>query len=224
MRWGRRLVAALLLLLGVALLFGGQAIGAGPKVPTTIRTEAAAHATAGAGSSRTVTSSGTPAPRPPAASAEGHATQASGRPVSIQLPAIGFSSATPAMSVDPEGVINPPDFFRTFWISDRGGAPNAHAQDTTYFACHSNSKKSIEDVPCNRLSGNVRPGDTITVNLEKGSLAYKVTDARQVRRAEFASQDDIWGVHPGRLVWVTCYIQEGLRTDFNYVVIAELEP
>ncbi len=65
---------------------------------------------------------------------------------------------------------------------------------------------------------------TRSPSISKKGLAYKVTDARQVRRAEFASQDDIWGVHPGRLVWVTCYIQEGLRTDFNYVVIAELEP
>ncbi len=51
-----------------------------------------------------------------------------------------------------------------------------------------------------------------------------VTSVKLVDKDEFANDPEIWGVHPGRLVWVTCYLENGKLSQYNAVVIAELVP
>lgn len=146
---------------------------------------------------------------------------ARGKPVSIDLVELGYSSRTPRTYVEPANAIIPPDFQHTFWLADRGVAPAPAAKDTTYFACHTNSRKSVRTVPCNALSDRVQPGQTVRVTLEQGNVDYEVTKTMRVRRSDLADNQEVWGVHPGRLVWVTCYITERRRTDYNFVIVAQ---
>lgn len=168
---------------------------------------------------------------PPAAPADGEAAAAAPSlpPImrtgdwAIALPAAGYYGRLDTMTVEPQGYINPPTFDRTFRITDRGVQPSAKAKDTTYVACHTNARKSVASVPCNALPDAVDEGDDVYITKGETTLRYTVTQAKRVRRAEFEHDQEVWGVHPGRLVWVTCYIADRRRTDFNYVVIAEIQ-
>lgn len=127
------------------------------------------------------------------------------------------------MAIAGAGVIDPPDFRRVWWISDRGAAPGSGATDTTYFACHTDAAKATSAVPCNVLdAGSVPVGSSVRVTTDAEVLTYTVRQARKVPRDEFAGDAQVWDVNPGRLVLVTCSISGGRRTDFNFVVIAEL--
>lgn len=164
---------------------------------------------------QTVTPTGTPPGRDVAAS----------RVDRFEFPTAGYSSDVKTMAVGDAGAIIPPDFRNTWWIRDRGVAPSSRATDTTYLACHTDAKKSASAVPCNRVTlDNVPVGAEVRVTTDAEQLTYRITDARKVARDDFASDAEVWGVHPGRLVWVSCYLSEGRRSDFNIVVIAELVP
>ncbi|WP_147675116.1 sortase family protein [Nigerium massiliense] len=235
MIWGRRIVAALLLLTGMWLLTGNP--GTAEEIFSVVPGSGKAPGvTADAGDTATVipaqgsagvTSRKSTDPTPAGGSSAARAKQNDvtnmGRPVYAELPAQGYRSDTPMMTIGTSGVIHPPDFSHLFWIADRGVAPAADAADTAYFACHTNSKRSADEVPCNKLSGAVKRGDRLTIGLERGRLQYTVTSARAVARDQFATDQESWGVHPGRLVWVSCYLENGRRTAFNYVITAQVD-
>ena len=142
----------------------------------------------------------------------------------LQIPSANYDSEVGTMAIADSGVINPPDFRRTWWIRDRGVAPSSQATDTTYLACHTDAAKATSAVPCNGVgSANVQVGGKVLVETDNEQLSYTITQARQVPRDEFARDTEVWDVNPGRLVWVSCYLSEGRRTDFNFVVIAELD-
>lgn len=141
----------------------------------------------------------------------------------LEIPSADYASDVGTMAVGNTGVIDPPDFRRTWWIRDRGVAPSSHATDTTYLACHTDSAKATSAVPCNGVGiDNVPVGSTVKVTTDVEELTYTVVQARKVPRDDFARDTEVWDVNPGRLVWVSCYISGGRRTDFNFVVIAEL--
>lgn len=141
----------------------------------------------------------------------------------FEIPSANYTSDVRVMEIADSGVINPPDFVHTWWIRDRGVLPGSAAEDTTYLACHTDSKKAVSAVPCNGVGlDNVPVGSTINVTTDAEDLSYTVTQARKVPRDDFAHDTEVWDVNPGRLVWVSCYIGGGRRTDFNLVVIAEL--
>lgn len=145
------------------------------------------------------------------------------RVLRFELPSAGYASDVGTMEVADKGAISPPDFRRTWWIRDRGVLPSAAATDTTYLACHTDAKKAVTAVPCNKVNlGNVPVGADVRVTTDTEQLTYRITDARKIPRDDFASDAAVWGVNPGRLVWVSCYLSEGRRSDFNIVVIAEL--
>ena len=128
------------------------------------------------------------------------------------------------MEIADSGVINPPDFERTWWIRDRGAPPSSQAADTAYLACHTHSRKSALVVPCNRIRlDNVPIGSKLSVTTDTESLTYTVIQARKVPREQFEHDPDIWDVNPGRLVWISCYLEGGRYSAFNIVVIAELD-
>lgn len=141
----------------------------------------------------------------------------------VELPVAGYSSEARIMEIADSGVIDPPDFTHVWWVRDRGVAPSRGATDTAYLACHTHSGRSAADVPCNRISPEAIPvGSPLTVTTDVEQLTYTVTSVKLVAKDEFADDEEIWGVHPGRLVWVTCYLENGQLSDFNAVVIAEL--
>ena len=142
----------------------------------------------------------------------------------VELPSAGYASEVGTMAIADAGVIDPPDFVRTWWIEDRGVAPSSRATDTTYLACHTDSARPAAAVPCNAVQiEDVPPGSKVLVETDTEQLSYTVVQARKVPRDEFADDPEVWDVNPGRLVWVSCYLSEGRRTDFNVVVIAELD-
>lgn len=142
----------------------------------------------------------------------------------LQIPSAGYDSEVGTMAIAGSGVINPPDFLRTWWIKDRGVLPGSHATDTTYLACHTDAAKAASVVPCNRVGlDNVPIGSKVLVETDTEHLSYTITQARKVPRDDFAADTEVWDVNPGRLVWVSCYLSGGRRSDFNIVVIAELD-
>lgn len=66
-------------------------------------------------------------------------------------------------------------------------------------------------------------GAKVRITTDVEQLTYTVTQSRKVPRGAFADDKEVWDVNPGRLVWVSCYISGGQRTDYNLVVIAELD-
>lgn len=150
-------------------------------------------------------------------------------PESVSIPELGFQSEVWQESVaNMGGSINPPVTgypWRTYWVTDRGVMPGGNSPDTTYLACHTSSKKSNSQAPCNMLSRDqrVEPGYHVVVKTKQGTLTYIVESARTVLRDDFATDEEVWRVEPNRIVWVMCYITNK-RTDYNYVVFAKLAP
>lgn len=144
---------------------------------------------------------------------------------SVELPAAGYASEARTMEIADSGVIDPPDFTHVWWVRDRGVPPGRGAADTAYLACHTHSRRTADEVPCNKISPERIPaGSEIHVTTDVERLTYMVTSVKLVDKDEFANDPEIWGVHPGRLVWVTCYLENGKLSQYNAVVIAELVP
>lgn len=162
---------------------------------------------------------------PVGSSASGNSpTSAASHVKSFSLPTAGYTSEVPTMEIAGWGVIDPPDYEHTWWISDRGEAPSSTATDTTYFACHTYSGKSSEAVPCNVVTPDSVPvGSEVIVATDTEELRYTVTQTRMVPRAQLEDDKDVWDVNPGRLVWISCYLDGGRYSDYNLVVIAELD-
>lgn len=143
--------------------------------------------------------------------------------LTFSLPTAGYTSQVRTMDIADSGVIDPPDYEHTWWIRDRGVAPGSAATDTTYLACHTHSGKSAHAVPCNMVSPeNVPVGAEVQVTTDVEELTYEIIEARTIPRDEFEHDPEIWDVHPGRLVWISCYLEDGRYSDYNFVVIAEL--
>ena len=146
-------------------------------------------------------------------------------PVHISVPALDFEVDMDVMEQD--GTIDPPitDYpWLTYWVSNVGVAPGSHMPDTTYLACHTSSKKSDAQAPCNSLSrnGRLQPGHQVVVQTTQGVLTYEVTSTRQIRRGFVSGDDEANKVEPNRLVWFMCYLDDKGRTEFIYTVFATL--
>ena len=142
--------------------------------------------------------------------------------VEIAYPAVGYESSVLPMTIGGTGVITPPDFAHTFRVTDRGSDPGTTVGDTTYFACHTHSKRYV---PCNLLiSGNPQLGQEIIVTTEAGKLVYRVSEILDIPADKLASNQEVWGVNPGRLAWITCLYVDGKQTGSNRAIIAQLQP
>lgn len=145
------------------------------------------------------------------------------RVLQLDVPSAGYSSTVGTMEIADTGVIDPPDFEHTWWIRDRGVVPGSRATDTAYLACHTHSRRTAAEVPCNLVQPEAVPvGAEMHVTTDAEELTYRIIDSRKVPRGDFATDDEVWDVNPGRLVWITCYLNEGQYSEFNYVVIGEL--
>lgn len=200
-----------MVVVGIAALVASLAAGCSPAPTGT--TDAPASAAASSASK-----AGKQGKTPKATT--GSATVAVAPPTRIRIPETGFDSRTRTMAIASTGVIDPPGFADVYWISDRGSAPGSDAQDTTYFSCHTDHNASPVAVRCNALPGAVQAGQHVVVSNANGDITYRIVSVREVRRADFAS-DESWNVTPGRLVLVTCYLENHQRTDFNLVIEAD---
>lgn len=184
-----------------------------PTPPTPTATEPSQAATPRS----TVTSP----PPPPAGTPAGRAS--SRRVESVELPVVGYHVEARTMEIADSGVIDPPDFTHVWWVRDRGVAPGRDATDTAYLACHTHSRRTAAEVPCNVIAPERIPaGSPLYVTTDVEKLTYTVTSVRLVDKDRFAFDDEVWGIHPGRLVWVTCYLEDGRLSDYNTVIIAEI--
>lgn len=144
-------------------------------------------------------------------------------PHTITLDAAGYSARLSTMALGKAPAIDPPNFSDIFAISDLGALPSRAATNTVYVACHTNANASAADVPCNLLSDHVSVGDVIRVRSDGETLTYRVTHPFSVLRTALATNAEVWAVHPGRLVWITCYLEDGHRSAYNLVIVAELQ-
>jgi len=139
----------------------------------------------------------------------------------IAVPQLGYSVTLGNMRAGKQ--INPPNFGQAFSLTDIGVLPSAGATDTTFVACHTHSRRSAAVVPCNNLPGKVEPGFRVVITTESGEvLTYVVREQRKILRDDLASDPSFWAVRPGQLSWVMCYINSKGRTEFNYVIVADL--
>lgn len=166
---------------------------------------------------------GSPSPAAPPPEEDRLVVVPAGEALSIAVPEIGFDAPAGLLKVGNTGVITPPDFEQVFRVADRGTQPGTMANDTVYYACHTHSRRSAEQVPCNMLQAKLREGHHIVVATAGGVLTYLVTNVRQVPKSDLAEDFDVWDVAPGRLIWITCLYEPGHTTGFNLVITAEIQ-
>ncbi len=140
----------------------------------------------------------------------------------IAIPEIGFSVPVSLTSVAPQGYIDPPGFDRVYRVSDRGVQPGVNADDTTYLACHTHSKRDASFAPCNTLQDHVSPGQRVIVTTDAGTVTYQITSVRKIDKDKLADDQEVWAYDAGRLVWITCFYYTGTTSQYNFVIFANL--
>ncbi|WP_298989253.1 class F sortase [uncultured Pseudokineococcus sp.] len=161
-------------------------------------------------------------PQPTAAPA-----QAADADVRLRVPSVGID--LPVHPLEPDGgAINPPTMTDAYWIDPYGrpGAGASAPDNTVYIAAHSWSRGEAAFDPlldADFRGGAVGPGDRVEVETPSGTAEYAITDVRRYGKGELPDADEVWAVHPGRLVLITCFQREdGGRSTENLVVTAEL--
>ncbi|NNH24738.1 class F sortase, partial [Pseudokineococcus marinus] len=147
--------------------------------------------------------------------------------VRLRVPSVGID--LPVHPLEPDGgAINPPTMTDAYWIDPYGrpGAGASAPDNTVYIAAHSWSRGEAAFDPLldpDFQGGAVGPGDRVEVETPSGTAEYAVTDVRRYGKGELPDADEVWAVHPGRLVLITCFQREdGGRSTENLVVTAEL--
>jgi len=161
------------------------------------------------------------APQPTAVPALG-----SDADVRLRVPTVGLD--LPVHPLEPDGqAINPPTMTDAYWIAPYGepGAGASAPDNTVYIAAHSWSRGDAAFDPlldAGFEGGAVGPGDLVEVDTPSGTAEYAVTDVRRYGKDVLPDADEVWEVHPGRLVLITCFQREdGRRSTENLVVVAE---
>lgn len=206
----RRLLAAIVTLLGVALAVGGLAVFL-TQTPRAVEQEPATGAT-----SAPVVSV-EPRPTPVSTPEATRAPWKPGAPRTLQIPALGVDA--PVLPVTaPDGTLTPPaDAEQLGWWAD--GARPGESQGSVLVAGHTlhNGGGALEDLE------DLARGDRISVATRNGDLTYGVTSVRIYGKGKLAREaatifaQDV----PGRLVVVTCEDWDGAEYLSNVVVVAE---
>ena len=62
----------------------------------------------------------------------------------------------------------------------------------------------------------------LTVDTPAGTVDYTVTGTETYAKHELPGAADVWAIVPGRLVLITCFVDDdGRATDENFVVFAD---
>jgi hypothetical protein len=68
----------------------------------------------------------------------------------------------------------------------------------------------------------ISTGDVVEVQSPSGTVDYTVTGTARYDKDALPDAADVWTIAPGRLVLITCFVDDdGRTTDDNFVVFAE---
>lgn len=199
----------------VLVLPGGRGEGAArPAAAASAVTSAPAPATATTAAPTTEAPASTPAERPaetPRASS-----------VRLEVPSVGLD--VPVLPYTPrDGVIDPPSMVDAYWVQPYG-EPGIEPDNTVYIAGHSWTKGAAAFnalMPGDHGAG-VSNGDVVTVRTPGGDVDYTISRTERHDKDALPGATDVWTVMPGRLVLITCFVDDdGRTTDDNFVVFAE---
>jgi sortase (surface protein transpeptidase) len=204
------------LLLAVLLLGGGRsdvratAVGATASAPSSAPSSAATSSAP----APVATTEATPTPT------ASEAPRASS--VRLEVPSVGLDVGV--LPLTPEGgVIDPPTMADSYWVQpygEPGGAPD----NTVYIAGHSWTEGAAAFnalMPGDHGEG-VSTGDAVEVRSPGGTVDYTITGTARYDKDSLPDAVDVWQVAPGRLVLITCFVDDdGRTTDDNFVVFAE---
>ena len=153
----------------------------------------------------------TTAPAPPPAS-----------DVRLRVPSVGLD--LPVLPLTPRGgVIDPPTMAGAYWIEPYGDpvGPGQPADNTLYIAGHSWTRGAAAFNALMAGAG-VGVGAVVSVDTPAGTVDYTVTGTETYAKHELPGAADVWAIVPGRLVLITCFVDdEGRATDANFVVFAD---
>lgn len=203
-------LGAVLLALGVALLYRANVVGSAagtPSAPTRAYRLPPP-------SPHTSTSS-----RSHAATRSHHATRspAAGVPTWLVVPKLGISTSVVPVRKNPAGVLWPPDDpSLTGWWA-QGARPGA-ARGSAVIVGHTvHAGGGVFD----RLP-DLRPGDAVRVTTRHGVIRYSIVSTVVVRKTEFARRAEnlLSQSTPGKLVLVSCTNWNGTEFVSNVVVSA----
>lgn len=176
-----------------------------------------------------VTSSAAPAPAPAPAPVAATPTPSQApaetpraSSVHLAVPSVGVD--VPVLPLTPSGgVIDPPSMVDSYWVEPYG-EPGNQPDNTVYIAGHSWTKGAAAFnalMPGDHGDG-VSTGDVVTVRTGEGSVDYTITRTELYDKDALPDATDVWTVAPGRLVLITCFVDDdGRATDDNFVVFAE---
>ena len=146
--------------------------------------------------------------------------------IRLRVPSVGLD--LPVHALEPDGgAINPPTMTDAYWIAPYGepGAGGSAPDNTVYIAAHSWSRGEAAFDPlldADFEGGAVELGDAVEVETPSGTATYEVTQVRRYGKDALPGAEEVWEVHPGRLVLITCFQREdGRRSTENLVVTAE---
>lgn len=150
--------------------------------------------------------------------------------MSVDIPAVGYSSTVGVVDVHNGGVEPPKDQPRIMAVARGIGAfPGSVGTGVTFLYCHTSPNGSRHgEVPCNRLDTRagrrgVRHGDRVTVAVPQGYLHYRVSAVRHVLKEDVPKRTDLWR-RGNKLVIFTCLQKtDGVRlpTTGAIVVVAD---
>jgi hypothetical protein len=213
---GAAVLGVVVLLLAVLVVGGGA--------PVTVKAAAAASSSSAPPSVPSqapvpvaVTPTLSPAPPPSATTAAPRSSS-----VHLVVPAVGLDVAVLPLTPK-KGVIDPPTMADGYWIKPYG-APGGTADNTVYIAGHSWTKGAAAFNPL--MPGDhgdgVATGDVVEVQTPAGTTDYTVTGTERYDKDALPDATDVWTVVPGRLVLITCFVDDdGNATDDNFVVFAD---
>lgn len=141
----------------------------------------------------------------------------------FRVPAVDLDVPLGALS-EVDGVVTPPGFASVYWVRNRGAAPSASEDGTTFVVTHS------------LRGGAVGPGNYL-IDVDAGRSAlptgtevivddqhYRVSGSHAVRKDSLAAATDVWADVPGRLVIITCLqVPAGTPSTENIVIFARHE-
>ncbi|GEE00334.1 hypothetical protein nbrc107696_07800 [Gordonia spumicola] len=137
-----------------------------------------------------------------------------GTPDHITIPDVGVDANVAPIS-DTGSEIDPPSNDDAYWWTQRG---KPGSNDTVYLAGHTLDNGTGVFAAVQRS----KPGEKITIDTSAGKRTYRITATAAYAKADLDRYDDVWAAVPGRLILVTCHLDNGAPTNDNFLVFATL--
>jgi Sortase domain len=140
-------------------------------------------------------------------------------PERLQVRSLGLTATVETMPQTQCPVLDPPTASAAYWVQCRASA-GTDSDGTVFIIGHAIAGG---DGVFNRLP-EIEVGADVVVGTANGSLTYRVEDTVLYDKYGEAQAAPVLAERvPGRLVLVTCYLQDGISlTDKNFVAYATL--